>query len=87
MASEFLMQQMTWREALDDARSIAELDELMALVTAARHDTLQKCGQLLDQQHDYEKAVQQVRALMFVERFARDVETRTDRMESEDRGQ
>ena len=87
MASEFLMQQMAWREALDDAQSMAELDELMALVAAARHDTLQRCGQLLDQQHDYEKAVQQVRSLMFVERFARDVETRTDRMESEDRGQ
>lgn len=87
MAPEFLMQQMAWREALDDARSIAELDELMALVAAARRDTLHKCGQLLDQQRDYEKAVQQVRALMFVERFARDVETRMDRMESEDRGQ
>lgn len=87
MASEFLMQQMTWREALDDAQSVAELDELMALVVAARRDTLHKCGQLLDQQHEYEKAVQQVRALMFIERFARDVETRMDRMELEDRGQ
>lgn len=87
MASEFLMQQMAWREALDDAQSVADLDELMAQVTEARRDTLQRCGQLLDQQRDYEMAVQQVRALMFIERFSRDVENRQDRMELEDRGQ
>ena len=87
MPTEFLMQQMDWREALDEARSAADLDDLGAQVTAARGEVLQKCGQLLDVEHDYDKAVQQVRALMFIERFASDVEARLDRMDTADRGQ
>lgn len=87
MASEFLMQQMAWREALDDAQSVAELEDLAKQVAAGRRDALQQCSQLLDQQQNYPQAVQQVRSLMFIERFARDVENRLDRMELEDRGQ
>lgn len=87
MASDFLMQQMAWREDLDEASILADLDDLMAQVTVARRSILEKCGHLLDQQQDYRQAVQQVRSLMFIERFARDVETRIDRMESEERGQ
>lgn len=87
MPTEFLLQQMAWREALDEARSVAELEVLAAQVIAARGQALQRCGQLLDQQQDYRQAVQQVRALMFIERFARDVEARLDRMDTADRGQ
>ena len=87
MPGAFLMQQMEWREALDDASSLADLESLDAQVSAARRDTLQKCGQLLDEQQDYVQAVQQVRALMFIERFANDVEARLDQMDTEDRGQ
>jgi molecular chaperone HscB len=87
MPTEFLMQQMAWREALDEAGSTADLDDLAAQVAAARRDALQKCGQLLDVQQDYSRAVQQVRALMFIERFASDVEARLDRMDTTDEGQ
>ena len=87
MPTEFLMQQMAWREALDEASNVAELDELGAQVVAARQIALQKCGQLLDQQQDFKQAVQQVRALMFIERFASDVEARLDLMDTADRGQ
>lgn len=87
MPTAFLMQQMEWREALDEARSAADLDDLGAQVTAARREALQQCGQLLDVQQDYKLAVQQVRALMFIERFANDVEARLDQMDTEDRGQ
>jgi molecular chaperone HscB len=86
MPSMFLMQQMEWREALDDARTSSELDALGLRVSAAKREVLQKCEQLLDAQHDYQGAVQQVRALMFIERFASDVDARLDRMETEDRG-
>lgn len=87
MPTEFLMQQMAWREALDEARSAADLDDLGTQVIAARREALQKCSQLLDVQQDYRGAVQQVRALMFIERFASDVEARLDRMDTADRGQ
>lgn len=87
MPAVFLMQQMAWREVLDEACTTADLDELGAQVVAARQEALQQCAQLLDQQQDYRQAVQQVRALMFIERFARDIEARLDRMDTADRGQ
>lgn len=87
MPTEFLMQQMAWREALDEASNAADLEELSEQVIAARQDALQRCGQLLDEQQNYSGAVQQVRALMFIERFASDVEARLDRMDSVERGQ
>ena len=47
----------------------------------------QRCEQLLDRQADAAQAAQQVRALMFIERFAADVEARFDQMETASRGQ
>ncbi|WP_114973313.1 Fe-S protein assembly co-chaperone HscB [Rhodoferax ferrireducens] len=87
MPAAFLMQQMEWREALDEANSAADLDALGAQVLAARREALKKCGQLLDEQQDYKGAVQQVRGLMFIEKFANDVDARLDRMDTEERGQ
>jgi molecular chaperone HscB len=87
MPTAFLMQQMTWREELDDANSTEALEALGDEVLRARRDTLQMCGDLLDKQKDFKQAVQQVRALMFIERFATDVEARLDRMDTADRGQ
>jgi molecular chaperone HscB len=87
MPTAFLMQQMTWREELDDAESTDALAALSDEVMRSHRDALQKCGELLDQQKDFKQAVQQVRALMFIERFASDVEARLDRMDTTDRGQ
>lgn len=87
MPTEFLMQQMSWREALDEADSLADLEDLAAQVMAARQEVLHRFGELLDDQQDYIAAVQQVRTLMFIERFASDVEARLDRMDTADRGQ
>lgn len=82
MPAEFLTQQMDWREALDDAQDIAALDALNDEVGRSRRSLLQRCEQLLDQAGDYPGAVAQVRALMFIERFARDIEARYEKMES-----
>ncbi len=82
MPAEFLMQQMEWREALDDAQEIPDLDALSDQVAEHRKALLQRCEQLLDQARDYSAAVAQVRALMFIERFARDIEAHYEKMES-----
>lgn len=82
MPAEFLLQQMEWREALDEARDAAALDALHDEVTRSRRALLQRCEQLLDGQKDYAGAVAQVRALMFIERFAQDIEARYEGMES-----
>jgi molecular chaperone HscB len=87
MPGAFLMQQMEWREALEDASKADDLDQISLQVSSTRRELLQKCEQLLDLQQDYPAAVQQVRALMFIERFARDVDARLDQMDTADRGQ
>jgi molecular chaperone HscB len=81
MPAAFLMQQMEWRESLEDATSVAELEQLDQQVLTARRNILERCGQLLDSLHDHQEAAQQVRALMFIERFASDVENRIDRLD------
>jgi molecular chaperone HscB len=78
MPGVFLMQQMQWREDLEDANSAAELTRLQAEVAAARQAALAQCATLLDDAHDYAAAAQQVRALMFIQRFAADIEDRID---------
>ncbi len=80
MPAEFLMHQMEWREALDDAGNEADLLDLSAQVTKLRRELLQKCEHLLDTEGNAKAASQQVRALMFVERFASEVNDRLDQL-------
>ena len=87
MPAAFLMQQMEWREALSEACTTAQLGELESLVSPVRKRALQLCAENLDEKQDYIQAVAQVRALMFIDRFSRDIEVRLDQMDSMDRGQ
>ena len=82
MPAQFLIQQMQWREALDDAASLADIDALQAEVRTARGQLLAQCGELLDTQGDATGAVASVRALMFIERFGSDLEQRSEQLES-----
>ncbi len=82
MPAAFLMQQMEWREALDDAHGVEELNQISSEVNKNMRESLQKCEQFLDVAHDYSSAVAQVRALMFIERFSRDIENRFERLET-----
>ena len=80
MPAAFLMQQMEWREALDDANSAAALNGLDAEVRAARAQAIEACRRLLDDEQQFAAAAQQVRALMFIARFERDIESRLDQL-------
>jgi molecular chaperone HscB len=81
MPADFLMQQLEWREALDDARSVEEVQALADRVAAHRRDALGSLQKLLDEKGDMQAAAMQVRALMFVERFAHDIESRLEALE------
>lgn len=80
MPADFLMEQMAWREALDDAAGEAELDALHETLSQARDRTLQRIGHLLDDQQDAAAAAAQVRGLMFIERFGEDVQARFEQL-------
>jgi molecular chaperone HscB len=78
MPTGFLVQQMEWREALDDASALADVETLASDVAAHRDRALRL---LIDEKQDHAAAAQQVRALMFVERFAHDVDARLEALE------
>jgi len=84
MPAGFLMQQMQWREALDEATNQpdpeAAFDALRDEVLAQRRAALERLGQLIDVEHNFAAAAEQVRALMFVERFADEIERRQDNL-------
>ena len=82
MPAIFLMQQMEWREELDDAKSAEDLDKISLQFNQAKHKVLEEIEQLLDLAQNYPAAVAQVRALMFIERFAADVDARLDQLEA-----
>lgn len=81
MPAEFLMQQMQWREDLDEAHTEAALTSLQSDIHQAKQQALQRCAQSLDADKNWLAAVQEVRALMFIERFEEDLNNRLDRLE------
>jgi molecular chaperone HscB len=81
MPPAFLMQQMQWREALDDADGAAEVEALADTVAAAEAQLLAQAGRKLDEAGDAAGAAADVRALMFVQRFRHDLERRLDALD------
>ena len=82
MPAAFLMQQMQWREDLDDAHSAEDLNKISLQCRQAMRDVLLNLERLIDIEQDFTQAVGQVRALMFIERFASDIEQRLDQLDT-----
>ena len=80
MPTDFLHEQMAWREALDEASSEIELEALSDELNQARKQALRRIEQLLDEKNDALTAAQQVRGLMFIERFGQDVQARFEQL-------
>ncbi|WP_034291944.1 Fe-S protein assembly co-chaperone HscB [Herbaspirillum sp. RV1423] len=75
MPPVFLMQQMEWREELDDARAgrdLAALERLDNALRGARKDAVARIEMLLDAD-DFAGAAQVVRQLMFLEKFGEEI--------------
>jgi len=76
MPLDFLREQMAWRESLDEASSRAEVDAVADDLAQARRLAYERLASALDEQRDFAAAAHEVRALMFIERFAADVDDR-----------
>ncbi|MGQ9723763.1 MAG: Fe-S protein assembly co-chaperone HscB [Tepidimonas sp.] len=78
MPEDFLAQQMQWREALDEAEGPQQIAELLRTVEAQRQQRLAALADAIDVLGDAQQAATQVRALMFIERFADALHARLD---------
>ena len=85
MPPAFLVQQMEWREALDDCNALkardakdVALEKLLDEVDASHAQALKQIAKLIDVEQNFPAAVGQVRALMFIEKFAQEVQHQLD---------
>jgi molecular chaperone HscB len=82
MPREFLMQQMQWREALEEAADRAAIEALDSAVAQEERTMLAGLALLLDERPDAVAAAARVRALMFVARFRQDIERRLEALDT-----
>jgi molecular chaperone HscB len=83
MEPAFLMQQMEWREAIEDASAAKNVDALDALLVELRDEEkvrFTKLAALLDSGSN-QAAGEAVRQLMFIERVASEIGTQIERLD------
>lgn len=86
MPADFLMLQMEWREAAEEAfntSDIAVLDILLKEMRAQGKTLEQSLTNMLDQQQAWEQAAGVVRKLSFIDKIRSDVEYKISKLEDE----
>ena len=78
MPASFLMEQITWRESLEEATTRDDVEAISARLQAERDAAFAEVGRSIDERADFVAAAQQVRALMFIERLSDEVAERLD---------
>ena len=74
MPADFLLQQMELREAVEDASDDAAMNEIDRQSASLKREMLLKLERQMDAEQDWPAAAQSVRALMFLDRLAGDIE-------------
>jgi molecular chaperone HscB len=82
MPQSFLMQQMAWRETLEEADTAAKVRALDQEVGVQQDGLLAAVAAQLDEIGDPAAAVASVRALMFLNRFRLDIDRRLEALEA-----
>lgn len=78
MPAEFLARQMAWRESLDEADTLADVERLDEQLLREERAEFERLAALLDERGDVAAAAAQVRALMFFARLREDITRRLD---------
>jgi len=71
MPAAFLMKQMEWRENLDEqAEDLPALEAMMQEVEQSKSQTLAEIAQAIDGAKNYQRAAELLRGLLFIDKFA-----------------
>ena len=81
MPVSFLMEQMAWREGMDDADGVVAVQAIDDEVSAREAALLAEVQILLDDKNDAGAAAERVRALMFIARFRQDIDKRLEKFD------
>lgn len=85
MTPDFLMEQMEWREAVEEARNAGDGDELSQLHVRLRHQAREQYShleRLIDVDRDYDAAAELVRRLMFIEKLQHEIDDALEALET-----
>ncbi len=86
MPAEFLMEQMEWREAIEEARQARDAAGLDKLEARLQHDMYGLETQLaarIDDSRDYVEAAGDVRKLRFMEKLAQEIASALDAIDTD----
>ena len=81
MPPDFLVQQMELREALEEAKDSAKLDELRSRLRESRTVLQQEIAQAIDERKDYAGAAGLVRKLQFLDRLDSEIDAAYETIE------
>ncbi|THF66633.1 Fe-S protein assembly co-chaperone HscB [Pseudothauera nasutitermitis] len=85
MSPAFLMEQMEWREAVEEARAAGEADELEHLRQRLVHhgrEMLAGLTEAFDRRGDLDAAAESVRRMMFIEKLQEEIDDALEALES-----
>jgi molecular chaperone HscB len=85
MPADFLMQQMEWREAIEEASAASDVAALDELLRELRHEGAaleQVLHAALDQGRDYALAAESVRKLRFLDKVRDEIERAIEALEN-----
>ncbi|MCE9633188.1 MAG: Fe-S protein assembly co-chaperone HscB [Methylophilales bacterium] len=82
MPTAFLMQQMEWREAIEDAQNMAQLEVLQQDLREKFNSLCAKLQAALDQSHDDKMATEAVRQLSFMDKLLNEIDQAMELIET-----
>jgi molecular chaperone HscB len=75
MPTAFLLQQMAWRDSLEESvDDVAALDAMVIEVESAYKAALVELAEAMDRTHNYQRAAELLRGLLFIDKFATELD-------------